>query len=89
MGSYRIFIKPSAAKELAAIGTQKDRQRIVAKIQSLATDPRPPGSRKLSGYDKYRIRLGAWRILYSIEDARLIVTVIRIAHRREAYRRLR
>jgi mRNA interferase RelE/StbE len=89
MGSYRIFIKPSAAKELEAIGTRKDRRRIVTKIRSLAGDPRPPGCRKLSGYEKYRIRVGSWRIIYSIEDGRLIVTVVRIAHRREAYRRLR
>jgi mRNA interferase RelE/StbE len=88
MGSYRIFIKPSAAKELEAIGTRKDRRRIVAKIRSLAADPRPPGCRKLSGYEKYRIRVGSWRIIYSIEDGRLIVTVVRIAPRREVYCRL-
>ena len=86
MASYRIFIKPSAAKELEAVGTRRDRTRLVAKINSLAIDPRPPGCQKLTGSEKYRVRQGAYRVVYSIEDDRLVVTVVRVAHRRDVYR---
>ena len=88
MAAYRIFIKPSAAKELDAIGSRKDRRRIVAKIQSLADDPRPPGCQKLSGAEKYRVRQGNYRIVYSIEDDRLLVLVVRLGHRKNVYRAL-
>lgn len=86
MASYRVFIKPSAAKELEAVGTKKDRRRLVARIRSLAADPRPPGCQKLSGSEKYRVRQGAYRVVYWIEDDKLVVTVVRVAHRREVYR---
>lgn len=86
MAAYRLFIKPAAAKEIERLPTKKLRRAIVARIRSLATDPRPPGCVKLSGADKYRVRHGAYRILYRIEDDRLIVVVVRVAHRKSAYR---
>jgi mRNA interferase RelE/StbE len=86
VASYRIFIKPSAAKELEAVGTKRDRTRLVTKIRSLAIDPRPPGLQKLTGSEKYRVRQGSYRVVYSIEDDRLVVTVVRVAHRRDVYR---
>ena len=86
MASYKLVIKRSAAKELEAVGSRKDRRRIVVKIRSLAVDPRPLGYQKLSGSEKYRVRQGSYRIVYSIEDDRLVVTVVRIVHRREVYR---
>ena len=64
----------------------KDRQRIVTRIGTLANNPRPKGVEKLSGDDKYRIRQGDYRILYAIAGAELIVTVVRIANGREVYR---
>ena len=85
MGSYRIEIKRSAVKELEAIPA-KDRRRIATKIQALAGNPRPAGCEKLSGHDKYRIRQGNYRILYTIEDDVLVVTVIKIGDRRDVYR---
>ena len=85
MGSYRIEIKRSAVKELEAIPA-KDRRRIATKIQALAGNPRPAGCDKLSGHDKYRIRQGNYRILYTIEDDVLVVTVIKIGDRRDVYR---
>ena len=87
MASYRIRIKRSAAKELESIGTRADRRRIVQRIQSLADEPRPPGCQKLSGRDRYRLRQGRYRILYSIQDEILVVHVVRIAHRKDVYRR--
>ncbi|MGH9459825.1 MAG: type II toxin-antitoxin system RelE family toxin, partial [Vicinamibacteria bacterium] len=58
-------MKPSALQEIEAIDRKADRQRIVRRIQSLATDPRPAGCEKLSGREKYRVRQGRYRILYS------------------------
>ena len=85
MASYRLLIKPSAAKDLEALPKQ-DRRRIVAKITSLSTDPRPPGCEKLSGHDQYRIRQGNYRILYEIQDSALVVVVVKVGHRRDVYR---
>lgn len=85
MASYSLLVTKSAAKELEAV-SQKDRLRIVDKIQRLAIDPRPIGAEKLSGEDKYRIRQGYYRILYEIRDRELVVTVIRIGNRRDVYR---
>ena len=85
MASYSPFIKPSAAKEIEAI-PKPDRRRIVEKIASLSTDPRPPGCEKLSGHDQYRIRQGNYRILYEIHDLKLIVVVVKVGHRRDVYR---
>jgi len=86
VAKYEVFIKPSAAKELEEVGTKKDRQRIVAHIRELTENPRPPGFQKLSGTDKYRIRCGNYRIVYSINDDELSVQVVKIGHRREVYR---
>ena len=85
MASYSLFIKPSAAKEIEAV-PKPDRRRIVAKIMSLSSDPRPPGCEKLSGHDQYRIRQGNYRILYQIHDLKLIVVVVKVGHRRDVYR---
>ena len=86
MARFEILIKRSAAKEIEAISRKKDRQRIVRKIRQLAEDPRPPGCQKLSGRDRYRIRQGPYRIVYSIEDDRLIVYVVKVGHRGDVYR---
>ena len=85
MASYSLLVKASAAKELEAT-PKKDRARLAARIGGLAATPRPPGSEKLSGQEKYRIRQGDYRILYLIEDASSTVTIIKIGHRREVYR---
>ena len=85
MGSYKLLIKPSAAKELEDV-PRKDRLRLATKIRKLAKQPRPPGVEKLSGHDLYRVRHGNYRILYEIVDRDLTVTVIKIGHRREVYR---
>ena len=86
VANYSLEIKRSAAKELAALPRQ-ERGRIIIRIQSLAGEPRPVGAEKLSGRELYRIRQGNYRILYQIHDDVLTVTVVRIAHRRDVYRR--
>lgn len=85
MESYRIVIKKSAAKELEKI-VKKDRIRIVEKIQALAKDPRPAGSKKLSGQEKYRLRQGDYRILYQIFEDELIVSVVKVGNRGDVYK---
>jgi len=86
VAKYSVFIKRSAQKEIRALPTLKIRRAIVAKIQTLGEDPRPSGCVKLTGADKYRVRQGTYRILYAIDDERVVVSVVRVAHRRSAYR---
>ena len=85
MAKYKITIKKSAAKELENIPT-KDLRKIIKRIQSLAENPRPPRSQKLSVHCLYRIRQGDYRIVYSIDDKALVVDIFKIGHRREIYR---
>ena len=86
MAKYSIRIKKSARKELEAVNSKADRRRIIQRIESLATDPRPPGSSKLSGQERYRIRQGRYRILYMIENKELVVYVIKVGDRKNVYR---
>ena len=85
MARYSLQIKRSAVKEVAALPL-KDRRRIVRKIQALARNPRPEGCEKLSGQEKYRLRQGDYRILYSVDDAAEAVVIVKIGHRRDVYR---
>jgi len=85
MARYRITVKKSAAAELEDI-PRKDLQKIVARIQSLADNPRPYGVQKLSDKELYRIRQGDYRIVYSINDKDPTVDIFKIGHRREIYR---
>lgn len=85
MESYKVLIKPSAARELEVI-PRKDRLRLAAKISDLAGNPRPSGSEKLSAREQYRVRQGQYRVVYSISDAEKTVLVVKVAHRREVYR---
>jgi mRNA interferase RelE/StbE len=88
VASYRLRIKKSAIKDLEAIPTKADRRRIVKRIESLADNPRPNGVQKLSGKERYRIRQGRYRILYSIRDRELIVYIVRVGDRKSVYRNL-
>ena len=84
--AYRIELTPQAAKQLAALERQT-LKRIAARIDGLAEDPRPPSARKLSGKEGlYRIRVGDHRVIYRIVDRVVLVTIIRIGHRRDVYR---
>jgi mRNA interferase RelE/StbE len=85
VGKYKIYIKPSALKELHKI-PRRDLSRIIDKIRRLSSDPRPSGCEKLSSDEKYRIRQGRYRILYVIEDNKLIIIVIKIGHRKDIYK---
>ena len=85
MGSYSVHLKRSAAKEIEAL-PRKDRARIVERIGHLSEDPRPAGSRKLSGREAYRVRQGSYRIVSTVDDENLLVMVSMVAHRRDADR---
>lgn len=86
MASYELVFKKSVAKDLRGLPKQ-DVKRILLRIRSLADDPRPEGCEKLSGQERYRIRQGSYRVVYAIEDSRLIVLIVKVAHRRHVYRR--
>lgn len=84
--SFQIRFDPYARKQLSAID-KPHRRRILAKIETLAEDPRPPGALMLTGrHGDYRIRVGDYRVIYTVADTQLIVLVIDIGHRRDIYR---
>lgn len=85
MARYELRVKPSVAKDLRSV-PQADLARILNRMQALRDDPRAQGCEKLSGADLYRVRQGAWRIVYQILDAHIVIEVIRVGHRREVYR---
>ena len=85
MASYRLAISKSVAKDMRALPNQ-DVVRILGRIKSLADNPRPVGCEKLSGQERYRIRQGNYRIIYQIQDDLLLVTIVKIGHRRDVYK---
>lgn len=86
MDAYKIFFKKSVLKDIEKIA-KKDLKRIIKKIATLSADPRPSGHEKLSDQEKYRIRQGNYRIVYSIQDEELTVWIIKVGHRRDVYRK--
>jgi len=85
MEKFEVVFKQSVAKDLRQI-PKKDVKRILNRIKKLSIEPRPTGVEKLSGQDRYRVRQGAYRILYEILNNELVVVVIKIGHRRDVYR---
>lgn len=87
MSRYTVDIARRAVKSLARL-PRAEQQRVRAAIDLLADEPRPPGCIALIGEQSvYRVRVGDYRIVYEVVDARLVVQVIRIGHRRDVYRR--
>ena len=85
MASYRVALASSAEKELNKLPGQMV-ARIVPRLENLASNPRPSGCKKLKGGDhEWRIRVGDYRVVYTIDDAKLRVEVTRIRHRSEVY----
>ena len=85
MAEYKIFFRKSVWKDFESI-PKKELNRILEKIESLSENPRPSGSQKLSGQERYRIRQGRYRILYSIQDKELTVWIVKVGHRKDVYR---
>jgi len=86
MASYSLVFKKSVAKDLRSI-PNKDVKRILNRINLLRDNPRAEGCVKLSNQEKYRLRQGVYRIVYEIQDAELVILVVKIAHRGQVYRR--
>ncbi len=87
MARYSVEIRTSAIKELEAVAPKRERQRIARKIAALADEPRPRGCEKLAAQaDRYRVRQGRYRIVYAVDDAKLLVDVVKVGHRKEVYR---
>ena len=83
---YRVFLERSAERDLGRLSSEVH-DRVITAIQALATNPRPPGCRKLTGSkNDWRIRVGDYRVIYEIADAIRVVRVNRVRHRREVYR---
>ncbi|HEY0663104.1 MAG TPA: type II toxin-antitoxin system RelE/ParE family toxin [Thiobacillaceae bacterium] len=85
MARYELRFKPSVAKDLRGIPSA-DLRRILARIETLREDPRPAGSEKLSAQERYRVRQGDYRILYTVLDSEVIVEIVKVGHCREVYR---
>lgn len=83
--SYRVFFKPSAEKEIRRV-PKPDLERILDRIRRLSADPRPVGTRKMAGGERFRLRQGDWRILYAVYGTDRTVVIFKIGHRREVYR---
>ena len=85
MARYKLLFKASVTKDLRHI-PKHDVATILRRMEALAKDPRPNGCEKLSGQERYRVRQGRYRIIYEIIDDQLVVTVVKIGHRREVYK---
>jgi mRNA interferase RelE/StbE len=83
--SYDLVVKKSAERELRTLPKQ-DLRHVTERLQRLSNNPRPSGCEKLSAHDQYRVRQGDYRIVYAIDDAARVVTIVKIGHRREVYR---
>lgn len=83
--TYKVFLKRSAEKELRSLPA-RDMARVVEKIKNLQGQPRPHGCEKMEGGERYRVRQGDWRILYTIDDTEKSVMIFKIGNRREVYR---
>ena len=86
MAKYDLQVRPSVWKDVEKI-PKKDLKKILARIESLRDEPRSTASVKLSGLEYYRLRQGDYRIVYEIDDLHSIVTIAKVGHRGDVYRR--
>ncbi len=84
MSRYRVEVRPAALRTLRNLDATV-RPRIEGAIALLAEDPRPPASRPLRGRPGYRVRVGDYRIIYTVQDDVLLIVVVTLGHRREVY----
>jgi mRNA interferase RelE/StbE len=85
MASYKVYFKKSVDKDFKSI-PKKDLRKIITKIGGLTDEPRPQGCEKLTGQERYRLRQGRYRIVYSIQDKELTVWIVKVGHRKDIYR---
>ena len=85
MAAYKIFFRKSVDKDFSAIPKQ-DLRKVLRRIEMLSEDPRPSGCEKLTGQERFRVRQGRYRIVYSIQDKDLTVWIVKDGHRKDIYR---
>ena len=85
MEKYEIYFKESVEKDFCAI-PKKDSRKIIHRIVALSKDPSPPVHEKLTGQERYRVRQGRYRIIYSVQDQELTIWIVKVGHRRDVYR---
>ena len=85
MDEYKVYFKKSVEKDLAAV-PKKDLKKILQRIAMLVQNPRPVGHEKLTGQERYRVRQGRYRIVYSVQDEVLTVWIVKVGHRKDVYR---
>ena len=85
MAAYKIFFRRSVDKDFSAIPKQ-DLRKVLHRIEMLSEDPRPSGCEKLTGQERFRVRQGRYRIVYSIQDKDLTVWIVKVGHRKDIYR---
>lgn len=83
MAKYKLYFKESVEKDFRVI-PKKDLIKILQRIDSLTINPRPSGCEKLTGQERYRLRQGRYRILYSIQDEELTIWIVRVSHRKDS-----
>ncbi|MCK7460484.1 type II toxin-antitoxin system RelE family toxin [Idiomarina aminovorans] len=86
MANYKLVFKKSVSRDLQSI-PNKDVVRILQRMELLQENPRSVGSEKLSGQERYRVRQGVYRIIYEVADELLVVTVVKVGHRKHVYKR--
>jgi mRNA interferase RelE/StbE len=85
MAAYKIFFRRSVDKDFTAI-PKRDLRKVLRRIEMLSKDPRPSGCEKLTGQERFRVRQGRYRIVYSIQDKDLTVWIVKVGHRKDIYR---
>jgi mRNA interferase RelE/StbE len=85
MAAYKIFFRKSVDKDFSAI-PKRDLRKVLRRIEMLSKDPRPSGCEKLTGQERFRVRQGRYRIVYSIQDKDLTVWIVKVGHRKDIYR---
>ncbi len=85
MGRFEIRVLPSVRKDLRRVPKDTVR-RILGAIEGLASEPRPPTSKKLTSTNLHRLRSGSYRIVYEVNDAEAVVIVVKVGHRKDVYR---
>jgi mRNA interferase RelE/StbE len=85
MAEYKVYFRESVEKDFKAI-PKKDIRKILHRIESLAVEPRPLGCEKLTGQERYRVRQGQYRIVYSVQDKESTVWIVKVGHRKDVYR---
>jgi mRNA interferase RelE/StbE len=85
MAAYKVYFRASVEKDFASI-PRSDLKKILQRIKTLAENPRPPSCEKLTDQERYRVRQGRYRIVYSINDDELTVWIVKVGHRKDIYR---